>query len=443
MRHKFILTLTLGFFTLASCEEYEYTIEMRFEDGRVVRKVIVSGNFLEQKFTNLEEIYGEQIDINTYEGTFSEILPQDVGGFGRCAYFHNPMGQVYIYHERFRGKDKQASDLQHAFASVDKLLDLVIEWLEMELGHHPNFNQLKTFCTTQLRSDLKNICVYVWLDRQMAKPDSHEAIFRIMQYLYEREYFTLDDVSRLATSPNDEQVYFAFARRFIAQKMGYDSEEPIAKELKFLSDEKHLEASIQNFLLTSGTIQKIVREHCEKENREAPTDPEKIMEIVMQHYNIEFVTFFVDIFPEIDRVNVTLTLPHKPYVTNGHWDENKRQLTWSRKIRRDPVVDIPFFCYAAFAQANENFQTKHFGETILKDEELTLYSFWYKGLTTRQQQEWDRCLAKLEARDIAEKLKAFRFSDIPEPHKNSQGKSIYPTDAALELILAGLDKHKD
>jgi hypothetical protein len=444
MRRKFILALTLGFLAVASCEEYEYTIEMRFEDGRIVRKAICSENMPDDVRAKLKEIYEKQIDKNTFEGSFSGRLPPDVGGFGNCIHLNNPMGQVYIYHERFRGKDEQAKDLQHAFTSVDKLLDLVIEWLEMELGDHKDFAKLKTFCTTQLRSDLKNICIYTWRNRQMSKPDSHEAIFRIMQYLYEREYFTLDDVSRFLVSQDVNRNILAMFRHIIARKMGYENEEPITKELLFLATEENLMKSVHHFLQNSDTIRKILVDlpESEKVGKDA-ADPNTIAELVLKHYEIDFESFFFDLSPSRDQVNVTLHIPHKPYETNGQWDENKRQVTWSRKIRRKEVLDIPFFCYAAFAQANENYQTKHIGRMILKDDELTLYSFWYKGLTTKQQQEWDQCLAKLKAMDIAEKLKAFRFSDIPESHKNSKGESIYPTDTALELILGGLEKHKE
>ena len=441
MRHKCILILALGFLTLAGCEEYQYTIEMRFEDGRVVRKVIYSENMPDDVRAKLKEIYEKQIDKNTFEGSFTGRLPQDVGGFGNCIHLSNPLGEVYVYHERFRGKDEQAKDLQHAFASVDKLLDLVIEWLEMELGHHPNFAQLKTFCTTQLRSDLKNICTYTWLGSRMPEPNSNEAAFRVFQYLYEREYFTLDDVARLATSPEDERVYFAFARRFIAQKMGYENEEAIAKILSFLANEENILKSVQQFILTSDTIQTIVKSHCEKENQEAPTEPEKIMEIVMQHYEIEPDIFFIDIFPENDKVNVKLSLPHKPSETNGQWDENKRQVTWSRKIRRDKIVDLPFLCYAVYTQPNEEYQKEHFGEIILSDEKLPTYSFWYKGLTDKQQQEWDRFLDPIKNLvGLDGKLKAFRFSDVPESRKNSQGELIYLTDTVLELFIEDVDK---
>jgi len=441
MRRKFLLILALGFWALAGCEEYEYTIEMCFEDGRIVRKVICSENMPDEIRAKLKKIYEKQIDQNTFEGSFTGRLPQDVGGFGNCIHLSSPMGEAYIYHERFRGKDEQAKDLQHAFASVDKLLDLVIEWLEMELSDHPNFAKLKTFCTTQLRSDLKNICTYTWLGSRVSDPNNNEAPIRILQYLYEREYFTLDDIARLVTSVEDEQVYFAFARRFIAQKIGYENEEAVAKELSFLANEENILKSVQQFISTSDTIKKIVQDNPKKGNKEAPTEPNAIIELVMKQYEIELDTFFIDIFPTYDQVNVTLTLPHEPYETNGQWDEEKRQLTWSRKIRRDKQVEIPFLCYAAFTQPNEDYQKKHFGKTILKNEELTLYSFWHKGLTVTQQQEWDQYLDQIKnIATLDEKLKAFRFSDVPEPRKNSQGELIYLTDTALELFLEGVDK---
>jgi|GEM_PF-3927352 len=441
MRHKFLSIVALGFLFLAGCEEYEYTIEMCFEDGRIVRRVICSENMPNEIRAKLKEMYEKQIDKNTFEGQFSVKLPEDVGGFGRCSHLRNPMGQVYIYHERFRGKDEQAQDLQKAYASVDPLLDLVIEWLEMELGNHPNFPQLKTFCTTQMRSDLKNLCTYAWLGSRSMNSDSNKTAFRIMHYLYEREYFTLDDVARLATSPDDERVYFAFARRFIAKKMGYENEETIAKELSFLANEENILKSVLQFVSTSDTIKTIVQDQSKKENQEAPTDPNDIAGLVMKQYQIELDTFFIDIFPENDQVNVKLSLPHKPSETNGQWDENKRQVTWSRKIRRDKIVDLPFLCYATFTQPNEKYQKNHFGKTILKDEELTLYSFWHKDLTAKQQQEWDRCLTALKGKsNLVEKLKTFRFSDRPKPHKNSRGEFIYLTDTAIELIHSGLEQ---
>lgn len=440
MRTVFFLILALGLLFAAGCEEYEYTIEMRFEDGRIIRRVICSENMPDDVRARLKEIYETQIDKNTFEGSFPPgRLPQDVGGFANCSHLSNPMGQTYIYHERFRGKDAQAQDIQHAFNSVDKLLGLVIEWLEMELGNHPDFETLQNFCNGQLRADLKDICIYTWMDSRVSDPNSDEAPYRIMQFLYEREYFTLDDIARLTAIPDDGDAILSFIRQIIARKMGYENEDAVSKELSFLANGENALKSLHRFIRNSDTIRNIMADIPEPEKKKQDElDPNDIIEQVMQYYEIDFDTFFLGGISSRDQVNVILNVSHKPYETNGQWDPEKQQITWTRKIGRDGQVDIPFFCYTAFAKPNEGFQKKHFGKIIIQDESLGTYCLWYKNLTAKQQQEWDQCLRTLKGQpDIWKTLEAFRFSDLPECETDSDGNPTYITTNVLRLMHAG------
>ena len=115
MREKVITLAVLCFLVFCGCEEYEYTIQMKPDDDLITRKIVCSENTSEGVRTKLKKLYDKQIDKNAYEGSFRQNLPEDVGGFGRYVHLSNPMGDVYIYVERFRGDDTQALDIEKAF----------------------------------------------------------------------------------------------------------------------------------------------------------------------------------------------------------------------------------------------------------------------------------------------------------------------------------------
>ena len=108
MRYKCLLLIALCCVPFCGCDEAEYTIRMEPDGDVVNRQITYSANAPDDVRARFKELYDKQIDPNTFQGSFGETLPNDVGGFGRYVHLDNPMGHVYVYVERFQGQDNQA-----------------------------------------------------------------------------------------------------------------------------------------------------------------------------------------------------------------------------------------------------------------------------------------------------------------------------------------------
>ncbi len=440
MKHRLTILVALCCGLVCGCEEEEYTISMNADGDTLTRSIVCSENVGEETRDRLKQLYDRQIDKNTFEGRFGEKLPPDVGGFGRYVHLPGPMGQVTIYIERFGGKDAQALDIEKAFGAADHLVNLLTEWLEFELGDDPNFENLRTFCNKDLRQDVKNLAVYLWVGSRAPGNEDSEAAARMLLYLYERDYFDLDDLAAFAASTDQEKTALQFLRKFIAAKLGYSSEKQTAEIMTFLRDADAVESSVQRFVSSPKVYDRLLRQAREQSgDPNLVIEPNDMPEHVFESYGIELETFFIDfeLFSSPDKVNVTLTCPHKPHETNGRWDQAKGQVSWSSKIEDN---DLPFLCYASIAEPNGEFQKQHFGKVILTDEQLVQYALWRRGLSDPRQAQWDEFLASLEAveagpQKLRESIESFRFKGSAAP---SEGESPL-SDPARDLIIEGLN----
>ena len=429
MRRKNFLLTALCFVPLCGCDEYEYTIKMEPDGERISRQIVCSENAPDDVRRRLDEQYDNQIDKNTFEGSFGHILPEDVGGYGSYVHLKNPMGSTYIYVERLRGKDTQALEIEEAFGQANRLVDLLIDWLDMELGEGPNFDKLREFCDETLREDIKNLSLYSWVGGRVSD-DSDEALARIFLYLYERDYFTLDDISRFSTSTNGEEFALSHFRRFVGDKLQLREDE----ELEFLEDPNALRASLIRFSESAA-----LRERLTREAREKAGDPDLVLDPCDLRNAIDDVPkeFFDMFFVEIsgsptDKVNMSLICPAEPHETNGQWNERTGQLSWSHRIRKD---ELPFLCYATIGMADDTYQQEHFGTVVLQDDRLVQYSFWYKGLNSKQRDQWDTFVAGLDgSEDVWSKVEAFRFKDAVSGPPDGKGAGRLLSDLPRDLI---------
>ena len=436
MKQRLTILVALSCGLIGGCEEEEYTISMKADGDTVTRSIVCSENVGEEMRDRLKQLYDRQIDKNTFEGRFGEKLPADVGGFARYVHLAGPMGQVTIYIERFGGKDAQALDIEKAFGAADQLVNLLAEWLEFELGDDPNFENLRTFCNKDLREDIKNLAVYLWVGSRTGTGEENEAAARMLLYLYERDYFDLDDLATFAASTDQEKTALQYLRKFIANKLGYSSEKQTPERMSFLRDTNSVESSVQRFISSPKVYDSLLRQARERsDDPNLVIEPNDMPEHVFESYGIELQTFFIDfeLFSSPDKVNVTLTCPHKPHETNGRWDQATGQVSWSSKIEDN---DLPFLCYASIGEPNSAFQKEHFGKVILTDEHLVQYAFWRRGLSDPQQAQWDEFLASLDGGpQVRERIESFRFKDSPAPSEGERRLS----DPARDLIIEGLN----
>jgi hypothetical protein len=122
-----------------------------------------------------------------------------------------------------------------------------------------------------------------------------------------------------------------------------------------------------------------------------------------------------------DTLNLKVVCGQKPYATNGAWDEATGTAKWSQTMA--PNRTLPVVCFALWSTPNREFQDQHFGQILLADEELVLYTVWYRSLKPEEADQWDRFLAGLRpGGGLAAAIKAFRFADDPKPDPNGPKK---------------------
>jgi tRNA-Thr(GGU) m(6)t(6)A37 methyltransferase TsaA len=406
---------------------------MEPDSERISRQIVCSENAPDDVRKRLGELYDNQIDKNTFEGSFGHILPEDIGGYGSYVHLKNSMGSTFIYVERLRGKDTQALEIENAFGQANRLVDLLIDWLDMELGESPNFDKLRRFCDETLREDIKNLSLYSWVGSRVSD-DSDEAFARIFLYLYERDYFALDDISRFRTSTNREEFALSYFRRFVGDKLQLRENEEREEELEFLEDPNALRASLIRF-----TESAVLRERFTEEAREKTGDPDLVLDPCDVQNAIDdvprefFEMFFVEIFgSSTDKVNISLICPAEPYETNGQWNERTGQVSWSHRIRKK---ELPFLCYATVGMADDTYQQEHFGKVVLQDDRLVQYSFWYKGLNSEQRDQWDGFVVGLDGgKNVWSKVEAFRFKDAAPGPPDGKGAGRLLSDLPRDLI---------
>lgn len=430
---KFIVLLLI----IAGCEEYKYRIEMKPCDFGVERKLTLSNNFPEDKRAAITKLYEKQIEPNIFWGSFDTNLPNDVGGAGFYTTFNTDMGQAAIYSERFGGNDNLNDTLQKIQMAVDRVVDLLIGWLEYELGDDPNFASLKTFCNEKLRSDFKNMAIYFWLsDILREHAESEEIIIRMIHYFIERGYFGPKQMY-MTSLAGDEELVLRLIRQLIANKMGYSSDEIAIERLGFLSDFEQVEESMERYIRTTDFFKKAweVKKLQENDPNAKPPTTSEIFDSTL-----DGTLFDLDIFEPTYKVEVKLTCPNVPCYANGEWDEQAGQVVWLSEIAED--MKLPTFFYASWSEPNSEYQQEHFGQVVLTGEDLARYCVWRENLDKQEGREWDSFVQSLNpGEDLQERLNAFKFSS--DRHKGLDTKQSDLARNTRELILAGLKSEKE
>jgi len=419
---------------LASCAYDEYSIQLTPQDDVIHRELTVrrvggeeDAAVPAEKLDAIAELYGQEVETDVegghaFVGEFADAMPSDVGGAGEYITFDTRMGQCSAYIERFRGNDSPAERIQAAFDAADELTDLLIGWLEGELGEYEDFPKLRAFLDEQLRSDLKNLSIASFLldstsSAQWAEDDSadrlkEEIIARAAQYLLEHEYVLPEEVPairRISTdSPPDGGEVAAIRpllTNMLQRKAELPDEDMLAALGGILASSDSLEDSLVEYLITTEAYEQRLAEW-EQLDDESP-EPDPLHVLIAPAYATMLLDW--DIFGTNDLVKVTLRDVPQPEMTNGRWDEDAQTVSWANRVN---TGGLPAICYAVWAQPNVPFQTEHFGKVIVKDSDLLEYCLWRKSLTDQEAAEWDAIVDQLSPDDeySIEALREFRFS---------------------------------
>ena len=193
----------------AGCEEKIYEVELRPRGDKIERRLTLRRQDLRDhskeslskddlaELGRIARAYQTETPSvprpkASFSGTFSSVLPHDIGGDGHYVHWESPLGRVFVYVERFRGNDDIYSSLEARRKAVDSLVDLLVGWFESELHGESDWPPLRAFLDTQFRTDLQNLSLLVWSTNVRDIVESTDALaevaFRAAQYCVERKY---------------------------------------------------------------------------------------------------------------------------------------------------------------------------------------------------------------------------------------------------------------
>jgi hypothetical protein len=461
-----ILSLALAAMALvvAGCPHNQYIVELKPRGNSIERTLVfyredgVNTNtggpnyepFDAAELVAITSLYPAQGVNNegqryTARGGFSHKLPDDVGGAGFYTNLATCLGEAGFYVERFRGDDDLAGMADRRFKAADRLMDLIEGWSQAELGQEPGYDKLRQFLDVDFRRDLKNLSEYGW-DGRLAGAYKTDAILefaaRFGQYLFERGYFTMGEVPRLFTDAagENQQGLLQMIQRLVARKMGVPETAPVPASLNFLADETTLEKSFNKYAAGTDFYRAKLKQWEEDRKLKPDTKQPDPSEVAGDAVG-DLIEFDSDLFGQPDHLAVRLSLPSPPVHSNGRWDETRRQVVWETEIEdRTSASHVPFFCYASWVKADDQYQIKHFGKVVITGDELTQYCLWRSSQDEKEGGEWDAFIASLRAGSgLAERIDAFRFSgEAAQAGTNSQEKVFSPSAYPRELFKTAL-----
>ena len=467
-RHSFYKCLPFALAALAlvvtGCPHNQYIVQLK-PRGNIIERTLVfyredgvntnTGAPNYQSFeaaelaaiTSLYPAHGLTHDGKRYvvRGEFTNELPDDVGGRGAYSNLTTSLGEAGFYVERFRGNDDLAGMSERRLKGAERLTDLIVGWSQMELGREPGYDKLRQFLDVDFRRDLKNLSAYCW-DGELAGACKTNAggefAVRFGLYLFERGYFTIGEIPGLLrdVSGYDWPALLRRIPRLVARKMGVPETESVPASLAFLADESMMEKSFDKYLAGTELYRAKLKQWEEDKKLKPETKRPEPSEVADDAAG-DMGTFESNLFGQPDHLAVRLSLPSSPVHSNGRWDEALRQVVWETDIEdRTSASHVPFFCYASWARADQEYQKKHFGKVVLTGDELTHYCVWRGSQDKRQGGEWDAFVASLQpGSGLAERLDAFRFQGEPDQAgTNGQKKIPSPSLYPRELLKTAL-----
>ncbi|TWT55650.1 hypothetical protein [Allorhodopirellula solitaria] len=374
----------------------------------------------ESEIAHMREFYDptlEEIreDSHTFVGHFENEMPADVGGTGSYAFFESPLGTTSLYSERFRGEDDLQQVVENRQEAVDRIVDLLVNWSQEEFAGEPIQVRVESLLDEDIRRDLKNLSAFGWAFEMVHDVDTDAVVERLTAraglYLIERDYFSLVDlpsVMRIAKS-EDQRAVMGLLRDTVIRKLQLSEDDPAITPLAILGDPERLAASLRASIFQTQAYQagwaQYERGHPEVRGREPNAeDLDPLAVLVGDLFRLLPRVFFAS-----TQVRVRLKCDARPFATNANWDPGEGVLEWSERIADD---NIPAMIFAAWSLPGAEFQSKCFGETILADEPLAMFVYWYEGLSDVQRQQYDAFLDTLSpGSELVGKIEAFEFAD--------------------------------
>jgi len=428
---RYLLVVTMIAAGIAGCDETVYQIQLSprgneigrtltvwqqsGDDGEVAIKVLEGAELAAVAKAYAVETPEAKAEKHTFSGTFKGTLPNDVGGAGRYARYASKMGTASVYIERFRGNDRPAEVLTASMKAADRFVEILAGWLAGEFGKDKEFGKLRKFIDTEFRKDIRNLSVYTFMAANASRVNwlkakesqgrdrlQEEVYARVLAYFLERKYFTPDDVPvlRRAIGPNATASAKAIGRIVarIAAKAGIAGGDGklAARIAALLADSEKSTESMWAYLEKTPEHREQLKKWKANDAGEADSKPSPLK--VLQDKLSRIIHFRLNLFDDSARVEVELAASAKPVYTNGRWNADDSTVTWAAPLtkRNEETAYLPEICYAAWAEPDKKFQKKHFGRTILTDQQLINYCTWREGLSADEAKQWDALLGSLK-----------------------------------------------
>lgn len=425
---------------LPGCTRTVYELQLTPDGEAMHRKLIVSQEpkpansdgkkspLSPTELAHMREFYDpelEQIEDgkHAFVGIFRNEMPADVGGAGRYAFLESPLGSTSLYSERFRGEDDLQQVMQKRNEAVDTLIDLFINWSRDEFAGQPVQARIEGVLDQDVRRDLKNLSIYSWtivaFDDSGESAAGKELAARVGMYLIERDYFSLADLPDILRvfGSQDELAMAELFQHIVIRKLQVSDDESAVASLAILRDPERFATSLRESIRKTEVFQRELEKYKLSRGLELNVtvddnafDP---LGLVTQY------TFEV-LLPNVGarlQVRVALSSGVEPFATNAVWNPDQNILEWSANVAED---DIPSIMFARWSVPDADFQEQCFGQTILADEPLAQFVYWYRGLTEEERQQYDSFLATLSPGsalvakiDVFEFVEEEKLADLP------------------------------
>ncbi|MBA4017038.1 MAG: hypothetical protein C0483_07700 [Pirellula sp.] len=357
----------------------------------------------------------------SFRGVFLGKLPADVGGRGSYEVAATVLGTSYTYLERFRGATALDAELYDRRAAADRCCDLVVAWFDKQLADAPERQAVRRFLNQEFREDLRNLAAIAWLaaaERSTATKDDDKAdedvqllptvVVRMLAYLVEHDYLAAHETRSIAAELQDDVDRWQWLRRMLARKSGL---EPSAADrtFAFLEESESLYASWNEHLRATPEYARIRKQAQGRPSKDGESDgpePKVVLEQLLEPTLEDFMATIN--WGSADELRLALVLPVAPHETNGDWEPSEMSVYWKGRLRKKG--GSPTVCYALWTVADEKFQLKHFGRTVIEGDELAQFAAMHRTLTAQQRAEFDKHLEALEPGDaIKGRVQEFQF----------------------------------
>ncbi|MEM1228157.1 MAG: hypothetical protein AAGJ40_20905 [Planctomycetota bacterium] len=163
------ISISLTLLAVVGCQSTSYEIEMRPAGVRIHRKLAVASSLNdatndqshvdESVVARLSKQYSEagQWDENgrlCFEGVFGPELPSEHGGDGHYECYQSPLGNAYVYSERWIGSLNRAERFQQLHSQLVLLSELIGDFIAFSIDDAAWGDAIREWLKGPFRSDI-------------------------------------------------------------------------------------------------------------------------------------------------------------------------------------------------------------------------------------------------------------------------------------------------